>query len=50
MVHPDHGEPVVFLPGDLRPPWAAEAYRKGRYVDGDDQVVKLGLAAGEVDE
>jgi hypothetical protein len=24
-MHPDHGEPVVFAPGQLLPDWAAEA-------------------------
>ncbi len=24
-VHPDHGEPVMFNPGELLPPWAAAA-------------------------
>ena len=25
---PDHGEPVVFVPGELLPEWAAEAFRE----------------------
>jgi hypothetical protein len=24
-VHPDHGEPVVFVPGETLPDWAAQA-------------------------
>jgi hypothetical protein len=34
-MHPEHGEPVVYLPGQLLPTWAAAALVAGRYtVDG----------------
>lgn len=35
-VHPEHGEPVVFVPGELLPDWAAEALAagQGRVEDG----------------
>ena len=29
-VHPDHGEPVTFVPGELLPPWAAALLRGGQ--------------------
>jgi hypothetical protein len=28
--HPDHGEEVVFVPGELLPDWAAQALDSGR--------------------
>lgn len=28
-VHPEHGEPVVFVPGEMLPAWAAEALAAG---------------------
>lgn len=40
-VHPEHGEPVVFVPGEMLPAWAAEALEAGRTQTGDDGVTTL---------
>jgi len=38
--HPDHGEPVVFVPGELLPEWAAEKVKAGKAkVDADGVMV-----------
>jgi hypothetical protein len=36
VAHPDHGEPVVFVPGELLPDWAADALDAGRAEAGWD--------------
>jgi hypothetical protein len=42
-VHPDHGNEVMFVPGELLPAWAAEALRAGRggLTDGGHIVLDL---------
>ncbi|MET8065282.1 MULTISPECIES: hypothetical protein [Micromonospora] len=45
-VHPDTGDEVVFVPGELLPEWAAQAAAgEGRYERGDDGVVRVHLDA-----
>lgn len=43
-VHPEHGEPCVFVPGELLPGWAARAVA-GRLPD-DRGVIDLGKGTG----
>jgi hypothetical protein len=35
-VHPDHGEPVVYTPGQLLPDWVAEAIEGGAQLVADE--------------
>ncbi|MFI7508643.1 hypothetical protein ACIBSS_17610 [Micromonospora aurantiaca] len=45
-VHPDTGDEVVFVPGELLPDWAARAAAgEGRYERGDDGVLRVHLDA-----
>ncbi|MEU0150901.1 hypothetical protein [Micromonospora fulviviridis] len=45
-VHPDSGDEVVFVPGELLPDWAAGAAAgEGRIVRGDDGVTRVHLDA-----
>lgn len=39
--HPDHGEAVVFVPGELLPDWAAEALKAGGAEADPDGIVRL---------
>jgi hypothetical protein len=39
--HPEHGEPVVFVPGELLPVWAAALLQAGNVTTDDDGVVVL---------
>jgi hypothetical protein len=40
-VHPDHGQEVVYTPGELLPDWAAAELRAGHFVQGKDGVYRL---------
>lgn len=40
-VHPDHGLPVTFTPGEAIPGWLAEALAAGRGVAGADGVIEV---------
>ena len=38
---PEHGEDVVFVPGELLPQWAADAVRVGKGKPADGGVIEL---------
>jgi hypothetical protein len=40
-MHPDHGEAVVFVPGQLLPDWAADALASQRPVPTPDGIYEL---------
>jgi hypothetical protein len=40
-MHPDHGEAVIFQPGQLLPGWAAEALEKQRPIPTPDGIYEL---------
>jgi hypothetical protein len=43
-VHPEHGEPVVFTPGEQLPAWVADAVESGAElvaVTGEENVLEL---------
>jgi hypothetical protein len=43
-IHPGHGEPVVFTPGELLPPWVDEALAAGaELVAGEGGLLTLAL-------
>jgi hypothetical protein len=46
-VHAEHGEPVVFTPGELLPDWAAEALEAGHGKFVDEGVIELNPPARE---
>ena len=45
-VHPDHGEPVVFAPGQLLPDWAAELLAQQHPVPDRQGVYELAKPKG----
>jgi hypothetical protein len=40
-MHPDHGEPVIFNPGEMLPGWAAEALLEQRPQADEHNVYRL---------
>ncbi len=42
-VHPVHGEPVTFVPGEALPQWAADALDTGRFERDDAGTIRLVL-------